>query len=137
MSAPIVVAVDGSQPSLRAVDEAGALAAALGSPVVVFHLRHEPAGRLSTAHEPELEAEALVERARQGLERAGVADVRVRVDPGLAGQEAQAILDVATDTGARMVVMGSHGRSALGTLLVGSVAYRVIHLSQVPVLVVR
>lgn len=35
------------------------------------------------------------------------------------------------------IVMGTHGRSALGGLLLGSVAQRVVHLAKVPVLLVK
>lgn len=38
---------------------------------------------------------------------------------------------------ARLVIMGTHGRSALGQLLLGSVAARVIDTAPCPVLTVR
>jgi nucleotide-binding universal stress UspA family protein len=129
--------VDGSHPSTRAVEQAGRLAAQVGGAVTVFHLRHEPAGRFASADEPVDEAQALVDTARDALRRAGVADVNSRIDPGIAGQETQAILDVAKEIGADLIVIGTHGRSALAGLVIGSVTYRLIHLSTVPVLVVR
>jgi nucleotide-binding universal stress UspA family protein len=33
--------------------------------------------------------------------------------------------------------MGTHGRGAVGSLLIGSVAQRVVHLAKVPVLLVK
>jgi nucleotide-binding universal stress UspA family protein len=39
--------------------------------------------------------------------------------------------------GADMILIGTHGRSALGGLFLGSVAQRVVHLAAVPVLLVK
>lgn len=47
------------------------------------------------------------------------------------------ILDEAKKAKADMIVIGSHGKGALKSLLVGSVTQKVIALSPVPVLVVR
>lgn len=51
------------------------------------------------------------------------------------GQPAELIVEAAR--GCDLVVMGSHGHGALGTLLLGSVVQRVLASSRVPVLVVR
>jgi nucleotide-binding universal stress UspA family protein len=70
------------------------------------------------------------------LNQAGVAaDGAVR--PSTGGSPAGAILEVAREVGAGMVVLGSRGLSELGGLLLGSVANKVIQLSACPVLVVR
>ena len=47
------------------------------------------------------------------------------------------ILETATELGADIIVMGSHGRRGLEKLVLGSVAQRVISHAHVPVLVVR
>lgn len=49
----------------------------------------------------------------------------------------EGILQAAKDEGADLVVVGSHGRSGLQRLMVGSVAARVVAQSPVPVLVAR
>ena len=51
-------------------------------------------------------------------------------------KKARAILKTAAEYGADIVVMGSHGRSGLGKLIMGSVAENVLHNSKVPLLVV-
>ncbi len=53
------------------------------------------------------------------------------------GAPAEEILSVARDVGADLVVLGTHGRTGLGRLLMGSVAERVIHKATCPVLTVR
>ncbi|HKL28287.1 MAG TPA: universal stress protein [Natrialbaceae archaeon] len=55
----------------------------------------------------------------------------------LEGSAAEAILDYADRVGVDMIVMGTHGRSGLDRFLVGSVAERVIRMSDVPVMTVR
>jgi K+-sensing histidine kinase KdpD len=50
---------------------------------------------------------------------------------------AAAILEHARELGATLIVVGSHGHSPLGGLLLGSVAHKLTQLSTCPVLVVR
>jgi len=49
----------------------------------------------------------------------------------------RAILDVALSDKADLIVMGSHGRSGLDKLVMGSVTQRVLQHTHLPVLVVR
>ncbi len=53
------------------------------------------------------------------------------------GQPAEQIVTAANSEGCDLIVMGTHGRNALGNLLMGSVAMRVIAASSVPVLTVK
>ena len=53
------------------------------------------------------------------------------------GRSHRAILQVATDMSANLIVMGAHGRGALGTAIYGSTAHEVIRAAACPVLVVR
>jgi hypothetical protein len=50
---------------------------------------------------------------------------------------ADAIIDTAKEQGAGLIVMGSHGRTGIDKLLVGSVAERVLTFASCPVLVVK
>jgi nucleotide-binding universal stress UspA family protein len=52
------------------------------------------------------------------------------------GRPAQVILDEAKRIGADLIVLGSHGKSALDEMLMGSVAHKVTMKSSVPVLLV-
>lgn len=53
------------------------------------------------------------------------------------GMPRSAIIDVAKEIGADMIVMGTHGRTGLGHVFFGSVAEHVVRHSHVPVLTVR
>jgi nucleotide-binding universal stress UspA family protein len=50
---------------------------------------------------------------------------------------ASAIIDYAWESGADLIVMGTHGRGAFAQLLMGSVAEKVVRLARCPVLTVR
>jgi nucleotide-binding universal stress UspA family protein len=52
------------------------------------------------------------------------------------GTPGEAIVDYATKIGADLIVMGTHGRSGLGRVLLGSVAEKVLRGASCPVLVV-
>jgi nucleotide-binding universal stress UspA family protein len=60
-----------------------------------------------------------------------VRDVRV-----LAGNPAEVILKQAKKEHADVIVMGSHGHTAFGEMLLGSVAHKVTQRSEIPVLLV-
>jgi nucleotide-binding universal stress UspA family protein len=54
----------------------------------------------------------------------------------VSGEPWQAILEVAKDRGADLIVMGTHGRRGLSRVFLGSVAERVVRLSPIPVLTI-
>ena len=53
------------------------------------------------------------------------------------GHAAEAIAKVAQEEGADLIVMGTHGHSSLGNLVLGSVASGVLARTKVPVLLIR
>jgi nucleotide-binding universal stress UspA family protein len=55
----------------------------------------------------------------------------------LSGKPADAIIETAKERRADLIVLGSHGRTGLEKLLMGSVAERVIVLSSCPVLIAK
>ena len=78
-------------------------------------------------------AEAHLRDLAERLGKDGVAaEVFVRV-----GKPADEILQCAAERGADTIVMGTHGRTGLRHLLVGSVTERVVRMSPVPVLTIR
>jgi nucleotide-binding universal stress UspA family protein len=134
----ILLAIDGSDHSKRAISVGAEMAQALSAEILVFHQReHKVAPRLSVDVEDPKDASALVDTAVEEIRGAGVASVEGRVDVGILGREANAILDVAKQQGAEMIVMGTRGLSELSGLLLGSVTNKVIHLADCPVLTVR
>ena len=65
--------------------------------------------------------------------RAGLTVVTETVE----GSPHEEILDYVTEHGIDMIIMGTHGRTGLDRLVMGSVAERVVRRSPVPVLTVR
>ena len=133
----LLVAVDGSSETEQVV--ATAVAFSAGRDLVIFHARADGATPRGPAipEEQADEADAVVSAAAASARGHGAGTVSTRVDRVIAGQEARAILDAAADVHADAVVMGHRGAGALVGLVVGSVAYKVLHLSQIPVLIAR
>ncbi|MBK1716409.1 universal stress protein [Thiocystis violacea] len=85
------------------------------------------------AHTQQAEGETEMAAARALLDEAGF-PYRAEV---LIGPVAQTIANYANEQGCDAIVMGSHGRGELASLLMGSVATQVIHLVKIPVTLVR
>ena len=65
-------------------------------------------------------------------------DPGVRLEPRLEDGDVPAqIVEVAQETGADLIVMGTHGRTGLGRLLLGSVAEQVLRSAPCPVLTLK
>jgi|GEM_PF-88514 len=78
-------------------------------------------------------AKGHLEAGRQEADRVGV-QTECFVREGFAYQ---AILDFAKENGTQMIIMGSHGRTGIKRLLMGSAAEKVISHSSCPVLIVK
>jgi nucleotide-binding universal stress UspA family protein len=79
-------------------------------------------------------AAGLMDRFVKGVPGIGELPVRTRVE---AGKSAEAILRIADKERFDLIVMGTHGRTGLSRLMVGSVAERVIRDAPCPVMTVR
>jgi nucleotide-binding universal stress UspA family protein len=135
----ILVAVDHSEMSDRAVLAARDLAVLSKGEVWVLHLRERETGfktGVLTEDETTEEAKAAVAASVEVLTQAGV-KAHGQVRNSIFGLAAREIVNDATEVGADLIVMGSRGRGDLAGLLLGSTAHKVIHLSDRPVLVVR
>jgi nucleotide-binding universal stress UspA family protein len=142
----VVAASDLSEPSLPAIGEAAAEAKRRGARLLVVSVLDwgsampVPAlgmfGALPAIPPPELQQQmrdSLRSAVEQALAReGGEGEVRV-VD----GSPADEIVRVAEDVGAELVVVGTHGRTGVARLALGSVAERVIRTAKASVLVVR
>lgn len=137
MFGSILLAVDGSSQSDNAVQLAAKLAAAAEDEVIVAHVVEVWPTRVGVA-ESELREDAvrLVERHAKELAAAGVA-VSSEVGRALSGAVGRVLVDAAIEHRVGLIVMGSRGRSDLGSLLLGSVAHSVLHHSYCPVLIAR
>ena len=138
----IVVATDFSAASRPAFAAALDLARRDGARLVVLHVLMPPSpfvGDDLPGSWLELEA-----RARRDAERRLAAAVSQAERSGIAttgtlvkGVPAEVIVRVARREGANLIVLGTHGRSGLGQLFMGSVAARVLGTAKCPVLTVR
>jgi nucleotide-binding universal stress UspA family protein len=137
MFGTILLAVDGSPYAQRAAELVGRLAEG-GDNVVVLHVTEIMPIHGGTSVELDLDGEGMEAARRVGreLEQAGV-PAKVELVRAFAGHVAKIIVDVARDYGAGVIVVGSRGRGDLTALLLGSVAHKVIHLADRPVLVTR
>jgi len=81
----------------------------------------------------EKEGRETLERAKEAAQKAGVA-LEIHIRQGHAGSE---VLKTAGEIGADLIVVGSHGKSEVDRLLLGSVSSFVVSNSSVAVLVVR
>lgn len=81
----------------------------------------------------EEEGEACLAAAKRRLDAAGIA-YNAKV---LVGQVAETIVAYAKKTRCDLIYIGTHGRTATGNLLLGSVATKVLHLATVPILLVK
>jgi len=79
------------------------------------------------------EGEAALAPARDIARAAGV-PIHARVG---VGDIAATVVQYARDAGCDMIVMGTRGMGATGSLILGSSATKIIHLSELPVLLVK
>lgn len=128
-----LIAIDGSAHSLRAVGEAIRLARQMKS--CSLHFAHVQPWMSKEAAEAELARRGwtTTAEARALLDAAGM-PWRLHV---AMGDCAERLVALAGKLDCRGIVVGSRGLGATQSLLIGSVAQKVIHLSPVPVLVVR
>lgn len=139
---PVLVPIDGSSSSLRAL--ARAIAIAKLTRGVVHLISVQPAydeygmvpAYLSKGKHRELmgaRAQAALAPAIAKLKRAGVHHITHTVY----GDTAEVIVRAARRLHCDSIIMGTRGMGAIGSLLIGSVANRVIHLATVPVTLVK
>ena len=140
----ILVPVDGSETSFAAVAKAAELAKAFGSKITVVQvLTLDPyiAAEYITANQ----TNDLIERARASIVKTLDEAKQKFTEQGvesetklLEGQViAREITNAAKDLNADLIVIGSHGRTGLKKLFLGSVAQSILSEGTTPVLVVR
>jgi nucleotide-binding universal stress UspA family protein len=134
----VLVAVDHSPSSGRALAAASELAGLSKGEVWVLHVRErEVIPRLGLVPtESDAEAEGQVKAAAAVLADAGIT-AHAEMTDALFGHVAQEIVATATQHEVGVIVMGCRGRGDLAGLVLGSTAHKVIHLADGPVLIVR
>lgn len=132
----IVLAVDGSESSDRALQYAGELAKQSGGRVVGVHIKELIAGRFAgPVHVDEDDIQTKIRRQVQDLSDAGV-NITIEMHSTMTGGPAPVIAEAAAREKADVIVTGTRGHTALAGVIVGSVAQRLLHLAPCPVLVV-
>lgn len=139
----ILVPTDFSVQADAALTYAIGLASKFGATVTLVHVFDDPFGAggvYSGEYMPipaEMRDEMLADlrrRLAEAVARGGHSEVTTQL---LVGPIAKTIVGAAREHGADLIVMGTHGRSAVAHLLLGSVAERVVRTAPCPVLTVR
>lgn len=133
----ILLAVDDSDESKKAIRTAIALARATDGETLVVHVHAKDTGFMVTEDvETRLEAEMLLEAAVDVVRKAGVAVVG-ELRAARADHVGKEILEAAKGFNADCIVVGSRGSGPFAQMLLGSVANQVVHLATCPVVVAR
>lgn len=139
----ILVATDGSQAAAAATREAAQLARLFGGRLTLLRVVSVPAGLSSPyiPHAAQLDREITERREEEakrfldGAARQLADGVSVRTRTSLGYHPARAILDTISELGCDLAALGTHRRTRLARIVLGSVADKVVRASPVPVLV--
>lgn len=134
----IIVGVDGTERSHRAVIAAADLAEKYTATIILVY-SYEPVPRyLGTELYEEAVAQAIAHGEDVLDEAAAIVDEEIAVETDLLeGPPADAILRVVESRDADLVVIGSRGLGEIAAMALGSVGHKLIQHSQVPVLIVK
>lgn len=139
----VVVGTDGSESSLRAVERAGEIAKGSGAKLIVAtaYFPHpedhhatdvlKDEGYITSGNAP---IYAILREARDRAQAAGVADVEERA---VVGAPVDALVDLATEVKADLLVVGNLGLSTIAGRLLGSVPANVARRAKTDVLIVH
>jgi nucleotide-binding universal stress UspA family protein len=135
---PIVVGIDGSEPSLHAVRWAARQAELTGFPLEVIMTWEWPASYgwplpLPAEYDPASDAKKLVDDAMAAIRESHPGlDIRIRV---LEGHPAPTLVEASR--GADLLVVGSRGHGEFAGMLLGSVSEHCVTNAHCPVVVFR
>ena len=138
----VVVGTDGSDSSLRAVDRAGTIAGANAKLIVAsaYLPQHEDARAADTLGSESYKVSgaapiyAILQEAKQRAQAAGATDVEER---SVVGAPVDALVGLAEEVGADLLVVGNVGLSTIAGRLLGSVPANVSRRAKVDVLIVH
>lgn len=132
----IVLALDGSESSDRALEHATMLAREQKSSVRVVHVIEILAGRAGgPLHLDENESKAKIAEQTQGLVALGI-DAELELHSAMAGGPAHVIAEVAERLDADLIITGTRGHTATAGILLGSVTHRLLHVAHCPLLII-
>jgi nucleotide-binding universal stress UspA family protein len=133
MTRPVLAGVDGTDSGLDAVAFGARLAGAAGAPLVVVCVSPEQVRQIGVEAEEEVgrHAAAILEAAREV-----VGDRPAELRTVFSTSPARGLAELAEEEGAEAVVVGSTNRGAIGRVVSGSTAERLLHGTGCPVAVV-
>ena len=136
----ILIATDGSPSAQDAIDVGLELAKEQGADVTFVHVTDPNEfqggrpGMHAIAHREEIdESEVALKTAGEAAEAAGVSYALERIS----GETVESIVARADEKDADVIVIGSRGRGAVTTALLGSISHGVLNRAGRPVLVVK
>jgi nucleotide-binding universal stress UspA family protein len=142
----ILAAIDGTDTSRNALDEALRLAVHLGSTVRVLYVLDSPPVLAGVDFYNPVDLQAafqesgrlLLEQAQALMaERNVTGDTKMTVAMKLGEDVAATILRETEEWGGELVILGTHGRHGLSRMVVGSIAEQFVRISSIPVLLLR
>jgi len=147
-SRPILVPVDFSPHSETALLCAAELAETLGSKLIILHVVHDPGdapgyysvkGRDKQLHRMEDVAGEMLDEFFHNMQKQhpGLQALKHATTMLIVGLPVNRILESAKKTRARMIVMGSQGRTGIAHAMLGSKAEQVVRLAPIPVMIVK
>ena len=139
----ILVPVDDSDMARHAIELAARMGHEGTAPeVILLHVRELPEiqGEISPLDYAAIERvqreqqQRVLAKALELARRIGIQSASVQATQGFPAED---IVRLAREMGVEHIVMGTHGRGVAGSVLMGSVAQRVVHLSPLPVTLVK
>lgn len=135
----VIWATDGSEHADRAMSPAVQMAKVDGGELCVVHIVE----KLMSARSAGLDTYANEDQVRAKIERQAstIADesglkTGTRIAVALGNHVGDRIAEIAQEEGADLIVVGTRGHGAVGSLVLGSVTQRLLHVSRCPVLAV-
>lgn len=141
----ILVATDFGKASATALAYGRELARRYGATLYILHVVDDLAARMMTSSALPYDVvplqQNLDEAVQHGLEDLITdedrRELRIEIVRRVSTSPAAMIVDYAAETGIDLIIIGTHGRGAVGHLMMGNVAERVVRTADCPVLTVR
>lgn len=143
----IVVGVDGSEPSQRAIEAAAGMAAEGDTPLYLLNVVRDMQFPQALSRMAEVEklvgtrtdvlnyvADKILKDAKERARKAGARNVETMTSTG---DPATAIIKSADEMGADLIVVGTRGLSGMAGALLGSVSRKISNMADQNVLIVR
>jgi len=141
MFSKVLVPVDGSDNSFRALDHAISLAESTGARVTAMHVIERPPTVYVESQKLlndlldnyKKESEKVLDKCKQIADKSGVKIETVMAE----GDAASTIVGYANKEGFDVIIIGSRGLGRFKEMVLGSVSNKVLHHAKCPVLIIK